>query len=1083
MAEERRLVTVLFADVTGSTALAEALDPEDMRGLLGQYFAIAREVLTEHGGTLEKFIGDAVMAVFGLPTAHDDDAARAAAAALSLRDRVRSEPGLGDRLPIRLGLSTGEVVASVGLVERPGTSDFLVTGDAVNVAARLQQSAGSWEIWCSDRTARATGDNFVFGPAREIEVRGKAAPLLARTLERVAPERARARTPFLGRDADLAQLELTAGRAVRERRPFLVTITAPAGIGKTRLVEEFLERLPDKQPGVRVLAAQCLPYGQRLTYWPLHALLRQLLDLPDDSELDQLRRAAQAWLAAAGDAAPQRTAELLAATFGAGEGEPIDRAELFAAWRAAIELAARQQPLVMVVEDLHWSSDSLLDLIEGVLQPRGDVPLLMIVLARPELLDRRPTWGGGRRNYVAISLEPLDDLAIGALVHFLLGGPPDHVVQVVLERAGGNPFFAGELARTIRERATSLDDPAAVEAVITSLPDTVHATVLSRLDLLPGTPRRVLQLGSVLGRSFRVAGVTALAPNLLEEADAGIDHLLEHELLQTAGAGEYTFRHILIREVAYQTLPRAERARMHAGAGVWLEETAAGHEMDRAELIAFHYREAVNLTTTAGADLDPALVDKAVTWLRRAADAAIAGAAFEEAGRHLRAAIEIAPREQLPELWADAGDIFGGGAIATDAYATAARLGRELGRPADFILRVLSGRLMVLCRWAGSVGAEFDAEEMDRLLVELRSARENATERLGIGYSLVAESFVALGSLTGGVRQLSPAEIEAARGLAQQAAAIARGLDDATLLSAALDALGTTTVGRDPNAGLELTLQRVAMEERLAFGERCDVHNMLAWHNSALGNLAAVLEAADELLRDMAPNQALALALSLIAWKVWALVLLGRWDEVAQATERAIRAWEEAGRISAGFALQGFMAAAEVGWARGDDRLASRATSVLIGISDQFPPGQMFRRLAAFAAPDPAALVREVVLAWEHFVNRLHLVERVVSLCVDRREPIPAEALDNLIGEMRARDQRLLLAQLLRARGVQARSADDLREALDLFRSFHARPSIARAEVELGQLSGDSALETSGIRTLETLGDVGQLGRVASATR
>jgi hypothetical protein len=346
----------------------------------------------------------------------------------------------------------------------------------------------------------------------------------------------------------------------------------------------------------------------------------------------------------------------------------------------------------------------------------------------------------------------------------------------------------------------------------------------------------------------------------------------------------------------------------------------------------------------------------------------------------------------------------------------------------------------------------------------------------------VAESFVALSNQTGGVRELTSAEIEAARGPAQQAAAIARELDDATLLSAALDALSTMTVGRDPIAGLELTRERVAMETRLAFGERSDVHNMLAWHNAALGNLAAVHDAADGLLRDMAPNQALALALSLIAWKVWALALLGRWDEVTPATERAMRAWEDAGRISAGFALHGFMAVAEVGWARGDDGLASRATSAITGISEQFPRGHMFRRLAAFASPDPAALVHEVVLGWERYVNRLHLVERVVSLCLDRRQPIPTEALDDLIGEMRARGQRLLLAQLLRARGVQARSADDLREALGLFRSFQARPSIARAEIELGQLAGDSALEASGISTLEALGDTAQLGRVASAT-
>lgn len=1079
MTEERRLVTVLFADVTGSTALGEALDPEDMRALLGRYFAIAQDVVAQHGGTLEKFIGDAVMAVFGLPTAHDDDAARAAASALALRDRVRDDPGLGERLPIRLGLSTGEVVAAMGGEGR----DFLVTGDAVNVAARLQQGAASWEIVCSERTARAAGDGFAFGPVMDLDARGKGAPVRARRLQGAGVSRPRARMPFLGRDADVAQLELTAGRAIRERRPFLITITAPAGTGKTRLLEEFLERLPELHPDARVVTAQCLPYGQRLTYWPLHALLRQLLDLPDGVEPERMRDAAQAWLETAGDAAPKRTAELLAATFGAGEGDPMDRAELFSAWRSAVETAAGERPLVVVVEDLHWSSDSLLDLIEIILQPRVEASLLMIVLARPELLDRRPSWGGGRRNYVSLALEPLDDLAISALVDFLLRSPPPEVVQTVVARAEGNPFYAGELARTIQERAASLDDPAAVEAVVAALPDTVHATVLARLDLLPPGPRRVLQLGSVFGRSFSVAGVSALAPELADAVAEAVDHLLEHDLIRATGGDELTFRHILIREVAYQTLPRAERARLHGAAGEWLEGQAAGREEEQAELVAFHFREAITLATAAGGELDPSLVDKAVNWLRRAADAAFAGAAYDEASRHLRAAIEIAPRDELPELWADLGDIFGGGGVATEAYATAAQLGRELGRPPDFLLRALSGRLMVLGRWAGSVGAEFSQEELRALLEEVRLVRAAATDRRTIGQSLVAESFQPLGYLTGGVSQPTAVELEAARVPAEQAATIARELDDAPLLSAALDALAASTLGQDPIAGLQLTRERAAMEDRLPLLERVDTHNMVAWQSAALGELDDVYQAADSVLRDMAPNQAPAVALSLAAWRVWALAMLGRWDEVNAAAERSNQAWEDAGRISAGFALHGYMAAAEVGWARGDDRLSSRATAVVLGISEQFPTGQLFRRLAAFAAPDPAELVESVILDWEPYVTRLHLVERVVSLCVDRGQPIPPKALDNLLTEAQSRSQRLLAAQLLRARGVQSRSPDDLRQALDLFRSFGAKPLVARAEIELGQLLGDNDLESSGIAALEALGDTGHLGRVATVPR
>jgi class 3 adenylate cyclase/tetratricopeptide (TPR) repeat protein len=1078
MSEERRLVTVLFADVTGSTAMGEELDPEDMRALLGRYYAIAREVVAAHGGTLEKFIGDAVMAVFGLPTAHDDDAGRAAAAALALRDQVRDDPGLGDRLPIRVGLSTGEVVAAMD-AER---SDFLVTGDAVNLAARLQQGAGSWDIVCSERMAQAAGPGFAFGPPQEFEARGKSASLRIQRLEGVATGAARPRLPFLGRDADVDQLELTAGRAIREKRPYLVTITAPAGTGKSRLLEEFLERLAERQPEALVLTAQCLPYGQRLTYWPLHALLRQLLDLPEDVDTDRLREAAQAWLEQTDDPAPARTAELLAATFGAAEKDPIDRAELFAAWRMIIELAAAQKPLVLVVEDLHWSADSLLDLIEVVLQPRQDAALLLIVLARPELLDRRPTWGGGRRNYISLALEPLDDLAISALVDFHLHGPPDEVVAAVVARAGGNPFFAGELARAIADKAPNLHDPDAVAAVMSAMPDTVHAAVLSRIDLLPPTARRMTQLGSVYGRSFRLPGVTALASHLTEGTESAIDHLLEHDLIRPSGADEYTFRHILIREAAYQTLPRAERSRLHGAAGTWLESQAVGREDEQAELVAFHFREAVTLATASGGDLDPRLVERAVAWLGRAAMAAIAGAAFTEASRHLRAAIEIAPRDDLPELWARLGDIFGGGNQAAEAYATAARLGRELGRSPDFVLRATSGELMVHGRWGGSVGAPPPGEHIAGILAEVHDLRQQATDQSVIGWSLVAESFLPFESAT---LEGVPTEDDwrAAKELAERGAAIAREIDHAPLLSAALDALTAHTLGTDPEAGLAYSRERLALEARLPLFERTDIQNMVAWCASALGEFETVLEAAEVILRDLAPNQAQAVALSLAAWELWALAMLGRWDEVAAANERASRYWEEAGRISSGFAMHGYIAAAGVGRARGDDRLTGRAVGTMVGITEQFPEGQLFGRLSAFVGPDFERLVSGVIIPWEPYISRLHYVEQAVGLCADHRHPIPRETLDRLLFEARSRGQRLLAAQVLRARGLQERDANNLREALDWYTGTGSRPYIARTQVELGMLSDDAALVASGQAALEALGDMAHLGRVAATAR
>src|ERR1700687_972634 len=273
--------------------MGDPLDPEDVRILLPRYYDVARETVTEHGGILEKFIGDAVVAVFGFPQTHDDDPQRALAAALALRDRVRADPGLGDRLPIRLGINTGEVVAA----RESATGDFPLSGDAVNVAARLQQTAESWGILCGERTVASVRGGFEFGPVMTVEVRAKAQPIRAVSLlGRAAPLPVAARTPLIGRGPDLQQLVLVASRAFHEVRPFLVSVIAPAGVGKTRLLEEFLERLPAVEPRATVAIAQCLPYGQRLTYWPLRGVLYRLIGVADDAQASTVRRAIRQWL-------------------------------------------------------------------------------------------------------------------------------------------------------------------------------------------------------------------------------------------------------------------------------------------------------------------------------------------------------------------------------------------------------------------------------------------------------------------------------------------------------------------------------------------------------------------------------------------------------------------------------------------------------------------------------------------------------------------------------------------------------------------------------------------------------------------
>src|SRR5437773_2474720 len=641
--EERRIVTVLFADMVGSTALGEQLDPEEMRRVLARYYAIARECVETHGGTVEKFIGDAVMAVFGLPTAHGDDPDRAVAAALTIRDRIKEDKQLHD-VAIRFGVSTGDVVAS----RDQSAGDFLITGDATNVAARLQQAAEPWGILASDRTVRAT-NNFEFGDQIEIKARGKSAPVVAHLVigPRKAKTRSRERLPLVGRENDLAQIQLVARRAVSEKRPSMVSVIAPAGTGKTRLVEEFLTWLPNLAPNATVAIAQCLPYGQQLTYWPMRQVIFTLTGTGEDTPPGQVRDAIGMWLRDVGVEDAERDARLIAATIGEAGMEGVDKDLLFAAWRSAIEATARRNPLVIVFEDLHWSSESLLDLAELVMQPRGEAAVLMIVLARPELLDRRPNWGGGRLNHLAIALEPLASNAIAELVRHLLDTDQPDLVELVSRRSEGNPFYATELVRSYLEHGS-----------LEKLPDTVQATVLARLDLLPAEERRLLQLGSVFGRSFRATGVAALEGGDAARVQALCENLIDRDLIRSSEGDRYNFRHILIQEVAYGTLPRTERARLHAQAARWGEEIAGEREDALAEVLAFHYREAAVLYTA----LEPAsettqrIRERAAKWLLKAADIAVAAGATPEAVRHIRASFDFIEPERVARLHEPVGD-------------------------------------------------------------------------------------------------------------------------------------------------------------------------------------------------------------------------------------------------------------------------------------------------------------------------------------------------------------------------------------------------------------------------------------------
>jgi class 3 adenylate cyclase len=1062
MPDERRLVTVLFSDVAGSTALGEELDPEDLRALMARYYAIAKDVVADHGGTLEKFIGDAVMAVFGLPSAHGDDAVRAVAAAEQLRDRVRADPALGDRLPIRIGLNTGEVVATGDA----RSDDFLITGDPVNTSARLQQLAEPWAIVCGERTASAASERFAFGPTIELAAKGKRAPLRGLPLVGPAPTRPRVRMPMFGRSGDLAQLELAAGRVLDDRRPFLVSVIAPAGTGKSRLLEEFLDQLAIRAPDAHIAIAQCLPYGQRLTYWPLRAVLYRLIGASEDAAPSAVRDAITNWLAESDVDGLERVASLLAATVGVGDEEALDRAALFAAWRTAIEVAARKVPLVIVFEDLHWSSDSLLDLVEFVMAPRGDAPVLMIALTRPELLDRRPSWGGGRRNHLALSLEPLADGAIRKLVEHLLESRQPDVIERIVARAEGNPFYAGELVRAFMERG----------GTVATLPDTVQATVLARLDGLREDERRLIQIGSVFGRSFRASGVESIAADLAGRATAICEVLIEKDLVRPSGPDGFVFRHILIREVAYQTLPRATRARLHAAAARWIEARAPGREEAVAELIAYHYREAVTLATAASADeLDTVATRRsAVHWLVRASDAALTGAANIEASRHLRAAIELAEPPEIGDLYERLADTQADAGQSVDAYRAA--LERTSDADPDRALRLLGGVLVALTRSAGSLADRPSEAELGALRARGAALAAVATQPLAQARYHIAEGFYAF--WLSNVRPPTEAELAGSEKHATQALALAKGMDDARLQSAALDALSANEMQRAGwAASREINRSRLLLVDRLDLVEKMDVYSVLTWSSVALGDLDEAVRTSREGLALVQPGQVPAWALHLVAWRLYAMSLRGDWDEVLALAPRAEQLWIETGRIAAGYAQRGFFAARDVANARRNDALFERLTTVIRGIGEQFSApsavGLLMRDLSKMSPEAAAQILRGSATSR----NSPESFERAVSFAVDRDWSLPIDALELARREYAPRGLRHVTVALERATALTRVDPKLLRHVLAEYEQMNARPMVGRSRCELGRMTGDASLLASGLRILRELDDQLQITR------
>ncbi|MET0561645.1 MAG: AAA family ATPase, partial [Gaiellaceae bacterium] len=632
--EVRKTVTIIFSDVVDSTPLGEQLDAETYRRIISRYFIEVSRVLERHGGTVEKFVGDAVMAVFGIPVIHEDDALRAVRAAVELREALaglnealRAEYGV--KLAVRTGLNTGEVVAG-----DPAQGQAFATGEAVALAQRLESVARPGEILIGEPTYRLVRDAVLVEPLKSLVLKGKAEPVHAWRLLGVvtgAPAVARRLdSPLVARERELALLNHAYRRAVDERACHLFTILGPAGVGKSRLVNELVSRLDGE---AHLLIGRCAPYGEGITFWPLTEMIRQAATITPILAASEAR--ARLGRLVGGESEAELVVERLAAATGLSEGEPTNE-EIFWAVRKLLETIAREKPVVAVFDDVQWAEPTFLDLIEHISDWTRHAPVLLICLARPELLDERPTWGGGKPNATSILLEPLDDVAVKVLIENLLGGEIDSSVFRSLRDAGeGNPLFVEELlamlvdADLLEQRNGHWGAVGDIGRI--SPPPTIHALLAARLDRLAPEDRAVLERAAVIGKLFSREALVGLGAE--DELDARLATLVHKDLIRPSDtdpdpsrAGSYRFRHILVRDAAYLGIPKGSRAELHEMFATWLERARSGRLREYEEILGYHLEQAHHYRAELAPanDLSSALASRAAELLASAGRRAFA---------------------------------------------------------------------------------------------------------------------------------------------------------------------------------------------------------------------------------------------------------------------------------------------------------------------------------------------------------------------------------------------------------------------------------------------------------------------------
>ena len=660
--EERKVVSILFCDLVGFTASSEAADPEDVRARLAPYHALLRSEIEHHGGTVEKFVGDAVMAAFGAPVSHEDDAERAVRAGLRILEAIAElngrDPAL--QLQVRIGINTGEGLVSLGA--KPNEGEGFVTGDVVNTASRLQGAAPVNGIACSESTYRQTERIFDYEPLAPVSVKGKHEPLALHQ-----PRRARARfgsditrthtTPLVGRELEKPLLIGTFERAASQRSCQLVTIVGEPGVGKSRLCAELFHYIEQRPGLVRWRQGRCLPYGEGIAFWALGEVVKAECGILESDSPEQAQAKLERALPLDDPDLPWLRARLLPLV-GAG-GEPASQEESFTAWRRVLESLAHERETVLVFEDMHWADAALLSFLEHLADWSEGVPLLLLCTARPELYERHPAWAAGLRNATTINLAPLTDEETATLVSTLLERAvlPAQTQQVLLERSGGNPLYAEEFVRLLQDRGELHE---ALE-----VPDSLQALIAARLDTLFPERKSLLQDASVIGKVFWAGALVEMGGREPGRVEQALHELARKELVRPArsssmaGEAEYGFWHGLVRDVCYAQIPRAARAARHRAAAAWIEQKAAERAEDLADVLASHYLSALELSRAAGQREEvQELEASAIRYLALAAERSLP-LDVTSAEESLAKALALVPEghPERPELlvrWADA---------------------------------------------------------------------------------------------------------------------------------------------------------------------------------------------------------------------------------------------------------------------------------------------------------------------------------------------------------------------------------------------------------------------------------------------